>query len=422
MPYRDFHFIYTPGIIYYLALFFRFFGPLVIVERIAAMLLSILGIIFLGLLIQKQTKNSIFTFLAMFLYALWGPAHINFLWPVMCILPLIFIYFFLFSKGYFFLSGMMIAVILLFKQNFGGALILAIILHFLLVRQSKQRILMISLGFLSTITLFGIHLLATHSFIPFISDMNIYTIQEILIRKSFSVPFPRDSGGKVLLYIFPGVISGFVALRTLSLIPITLFFVYLFGIFPTPDWPHLVPFISFTGILFAFLPRIYGKRFQFTSYLLILCVIGMGLYSITVRNYYRWESPMIKHTYCLSSGRMKYMCIDEKNYAIVTQTIPLIEKKTANNSFIFAFYNNPIYYFLTNKNNPTRYIDFNVLIGKKEEQKVVAKLKGKKITTIITRFPPSNNQSTIIVRYIERNFIPIKDIYEFTVWSNKKKN
>jgi hypothetical protein len=117
---------------------------------------------------------------------------------------------------------------------------------------------------------------------------------------------------------------------------------------------------------------------------------------------------------------MKYICVDEKNYSIITQTVPLIKKETAKDQFIFAFYNNPLYYFLAQRNNPTPFIDFNVMVGKKEELKVIHELLQKKVRIIITRFPPQNSQSMLIGRYIMENYTQIHSIYEFTIWKYKK--
>ena len=423
-PYRDFHFVYTPFLIYYLAVALRIFGPLVIVERIAAAFMSIIGIFFLGALTLKVTKNKTLTFLSMFIYAVWGPAHLNFLWPVMFILPLVFLFFLSLYESRFFLAGILMGIILLSKHNFGIALGVAFLCYLFCITHSRRQILLVLGGVVSIIALFTTYLFATQSFIPFLVDMNTYTIQEIVVRKSFSVPFPTQPVGKFILYLFPGIISLFVGIGLmknkkqsfLMLIPLTVFFIYLFGIFPTPDWPHLIPLISMTGILFAVSSRIFGKRYRLIPHLFMILIIGAGLYSLVVRNYYRWEAPIIKHTHCFSSGRMRYMCVDEKNYTVLSQTVPLIEKEALHDAFIFAFYNNPLYYFLTNKDNPTRFIDFNVLIGKKEERIVVDELKRKKVRVIITRFNPHNNQSHVIINFLEKNYTPIKTVPDFVVW------
>jgi hypothetical protein len=111
------------------------------------------------------------------------------------------------------------------------------------------------------------------------------------------------------------------------------------------------------------------------------------------------------------------MCLDEKNYQVISHTLPRIRTETQNDTFIFAFYNNPLYYFLADKQNPTKYIDFNISIEKKEERAVIEELRQSKVRSIITRFPPLNSQSQIIAGYIEKNYIPTQTVYEFTVWN-----
>jgi len=428
LPYRDFHFMYTPATVYYLSFFLRLGGQFVIVERIAALLMSIFGIIFLGLLTRKLTKNHLLTFLSMFLYSLWGPTHLNFMWPVMSVLPLVFCYLFLFLGSRYFLSGIVIALILLTKQNFGAAVIISFLSSFIWVRQSKRHFFSIIYGFVSIMFLFLAHLYITGSTLSFVADINRYTIQEILIRKSFSVPFPTDSLGKFFLYLSPALISVAVGIglvwqkkkRRLIIIPLTTLAIYLLGIFPTPDWPHLTPLLGILGILFILVPSIFGSRSRWISFTLLVFVIGAGILSLFLRNYYRWESPLINNIHCFSSGRLKYMCLDDKNYTIIMQTVPTIEKEAMGDSYIFAFYNNPIYYFITKKNIPTNFINFDVLIGKKEELRVISELKKKKVGVIITRFPPRNVNSPTLVTYLEKNYTPVHEIYEFMIW--KKRN
>ena len=427
LPYRDFHFIYTPGTIYFLSLFLRLGGQYIIVERFAALCMSIIGITFLGLYINKLTKNTLLTFFTMFLYVLWGPTHINFVWPIMIVIPLVFLYLYLFHDSHFFLSGIVMGIILLCKHNFGAALIFSLICYFVVVKHSRFQIGAIFLGFMSMVMIFFLQLIATQSFIPFIADMNRYTIQEVLVRKSLSVPFPMQSIGKFFLYTFPGIISFILCMvliihkrnKILLFMPFTIFTIYLFGIFPTPDWPHLTPLISVTGILLVIFSIILGNRFRFINYIVLTIIIGAGIYSATIRNYYRWEAPLIKHTHCFSSGVMKYICIDEKNYAIITESLTNIKKETIKSSSIFAFYNNPIYYFLSQKNNPTRFIDFNLPVGQAEESRIINELQQKKVGIIITRFALPNNQSRLISKFIIKHYKPIKNTYEFTIWKYK---
>lgn len=430
VPYRDFHFVYTPVTIYYLSFFFRIFGQSLIVERIAASFLSMVGITFLGLSVRKMTNNTFLAFLSMALYAVWGPSHINFVWPVMCVLPLVFIYFYLLFSSHLLLSGVVMGILLLTKQNFGGALLISFMCYLVFTRYSKKQLLRISLGFLSVIAIFILHLLITQSFIPFLLDINTYTIQEILVRKSFSSPFPTQSIGKSILYVFPAILSLIICIgllvkkvsRSLLIIPFTTLALYLFGIFPTPDWTHLTPLLSIMGLLFVLLPRIFGERYKILSLILLLGMMGAGIYSLYTRNYYRWEAPLIRQTNCFSSGPMKNICVDDKNYAVIVRTVPVIEREAKNNSYIFAFYNNPIYYFLANKNNPSLYLDFNVLISSKEQENVISHIKQKKVAIIITRFPPQNNQSRIVVEFIEKYYVPMQSTYEFTVWKLKTKS
>ena len=426
LPYRDFHFIYTPLPIFLLSFMFRLFGSSIIVERILGLSISILGVIFLGLLTSKLTKNVLLTFFSMFLYALWGPTHINFLWPVMIVLPFVFIYLFLFLESHYFLAGLVAGVIFIFKHNFGAAVVISFICYFFIGGRPKKQIIAVSVGFISMMGAFLLFLVGTKSLIPFLLEIYTFTIQEGIIKKSFSVPYPTQSLFKSVLYAFPGICSCILGIgliiqkekRHFVIIPITFLFVYLLGIFPTPDWTHLTPLLSTTGVLIALFPLMGKRLYNGVSYLLLSIIICFGIGSLIIRNYYRWEAPLTKQTHCFSSGSMKYMCIDDKNYSIVSQTLAVMKKETATQAYIFSTYHNAIYYFLAQKKNPTSHIESPH--GSKEEQKVINELKEKKVSIIITRFPMGGNPSKIVAQFIEKNYYPMHGVYEFTVW--KKKN
>ena len=171
-----------------------------------------------------------------------------------------------------------------------------------------------------------------------------------------------------------------------------------------------------TGILIALFPSIFGKKIQVFTFLCMGCLICFGIYSALFRNYYRWEAPFLKQTHCFSSGSMKYICVDLKNYAVISQIIPIAAQASKNDSSIFTFYNDPIYYFLLQKNNPTRYIDFNLPVGEREEQNVIKKLQEKNVNVIISRFPLTDSHSKILPTFIKKNYTQLHSVYEFTVW------
>ena len=113
---------------------------------------------------------------------------------------------------------------------------------------------------------------------------------------------------------------------------------------------------------------------------------------------------------------MKYICVDLKNYAVISQIVPIAAQASQNDSSIFTFYNDPIYYFLLQKNNPTRYIDFNLPVGEREEQNVIKKLQQENVNVIISRFPLTDSHSKILPTFIEKNYTKLHSVYEFTVW------
>jgi len=427
VPYKDFHFIYTPLSIYLLALFLKIGGNYVIIERFGALALSLFGIGALGLLTEKITKNSLISFFSMFLYTLWGPTHINFIWPVMIVLPFVFFYLYLFSSKHFFLAGMVMGVVLICKHNLGAALIISCVGYCVLQKNVRRQGLFVLSGFMSVLGVFTLYLALSQSLFPFFADMNRYTIQAILVRQSFSVPFPTDSLAKFLLYSAPGIASLGVAAflffqkktKELLYIPLTTGALYFLAIFPTPDWTHLLPLLGLLGILIALIPAFLGQKSRVITYLIFILVISVAGYSALRRNYYRWEAPLTQHTNCFSQGVMKWMCLDGKNFSVITETLSRAQKETQYDSAIFTYYNDPIFYFLLQKNNPTPYNDFNVAISKDEEEGAIAALEQEKVNIVITRFGISAGQAPRVGNYIISHFTPLQNSFEFVVWKRK---
>lgn len=215
--YRDFHFAYTPGLVFYTYLFLIVFGNNLVAERIGALTVALFSVIVIYFLAKKVNHHKILIFIPIIIFLAWGPAHINFLWPVMLCIPIGFgvVYLFLlfienYKKRYLFAAGLFSSILFLVKQNFGIAIFLIYI--FLLWRYKAFRvnanILTFLSGLLLVLALFISYILATDSFNSFLNDMYVYTIQRIIFEHALDTPFFYGTNLlnkfiKSLFYLFP---------------------------------------------------------------------------------------------------------------------------------------------------------------------------------------------------------------------------
>ena len=145
-------------------------------------------------------------------------------------------------------------------------------------------------------------------------------------------------------------------------------------------------------------------------------LVFLGFYTALYKNYYRWDSPLIKQKYLISHPRVNIF-VDQKFKRIVPEIIGQIKKNTSKNDYIFIFPNAPMFYFLTERKNPTRYINFAVDLGLSgREEKVVEDIKKKDVRLILTHGAPESWRNPLISKYILENFRKKKEVFEFTLW------
>ncbi|MBI4226011.1 hypothetical protein HY612_02755 [Candidatus Roizmanbacteria bacterium] len=447
IPYRDFDFIYTPVTIYLVAAIFKLFGESILIGRLLVLVVGVLTSLLIFSITYKISKNRIFSYLSALIYLSWGPSHINFPWPTL----------FAFSSGLlaaFFLetnpfaAGVMMFVTFLFKQNFGLATLIVAIVFFVL--RKKKRVVGEIKGFfcgsISAGFIYIGYLFFTDSLIPFFNNFYLYSIKSVLFQGAFATSFP--SGIKAFFYLLPGLISlaaVFVAYkrqRENIIFPLFTLFFYIFGIRPTTDYVHLTFLLAGTGIPLSIFIRalknnkflsvsIYFKEYRkfietirnkwklIVIYAVYVLLIFIGFYTAIFKNYYRWDSPLIKQNYFISDQKAKIF-VDRKFSVVAAEIISFINQNSKKDDYIFVFYNAPMFYFLTGRQNPTRYVNFSpdLSLGKIEKQ-VIEDLINKNVRLIITHEAPDIWGNPLITKYILNNFQKKKEIFEFGLWKRE---
>ncbi len=434
VPYRDFYFLYTPGSIFSVALFFKFLGESILTARMLALLFSIASVSLLYKILERLTSNKSLVTGSIFLFLLWGPFQINFVWMVMLSISsgLAVIYFILKSNensNYACLAGISAALTLLFKQNFGVAIILVSVIAFIFNSklQTKTQILNFIFGYIFVAGSFVIYLLANDSFFVFINQMRLL-LQKTLIEGMLVTPFiyPAEFYKQVLKLIFylsPAAISvysiflAFKHNKKFIFVSIFPLFYYIFSIRPTTDLIHLAPLISISGISLALMYFLWNNKLhkKIISFAYII-LIALGLYIVIFRGYYRWDAPILSHNYFYKHPRVNIF-VDAKNKEVLDKIKPELEKSKS--GYIFVYHFAPMFYFISDKKNPTFYDDLQPkLLTETEQRKIISNIQGKRVDTILSN-SDIKVESTILAKFILTNYYPYKTIHDYTIWKHK---
>src|SRR5581483_6871954 len=364
IPYRNFHFAYTPLSMYVDSLSFLFFGTSILASRIVALVVSLITCFVLFKISKHISKTSIVQLFPLFLFLAWGPSHSNFIFPTtLAIFTGLITILFLFEKKYFW-SGFFTVITILSKQNFGIGLILVDICYLIFSKEKNKISSFTSIlkGIIISTGLYILYLLTTNSFIPFIQDFKTYTLDRIVtggtLSTSFFYGFSTVELGKTFFYLLPFLLSLYSIYllwkkrKELIFLPLFVLIYYILGIRPTTDYIHLTPLLSLIGIpLVLILENITYRTFNFFLVPFIFLLVGVGFYTALFKNYYRWNPPLWQNTVFLDSPREQIFAFDKVPQGLVEY----IQSHTKTNEPIFVNYYAPMIYFVSARVNPTKF-------------------------------------------------------------------
>lgn len=434
LPYKDFNFIYTPGSLFVISAAYAIFGESILSGKLLVVIIAIVTSIFIYLSTYRLTSKRTISLLSTFTYLAWGPSHINFPLPtVFCLLAgivslLIFTVILEHPKKIYFITlGLIISLTFFFKQNFGIALFFDYAILFLVFNKSRTKSIFYFLGAFLGLTIFVIYLFFTQSINNFFSYSS-YAFQEYFPRHTVIAPFPFDMSNpvisifKICIYLFPIVLSILIILccifkkNKIQLIAVSFFVAsyYLVGIYPSTDYVHLSPLLSLLGLPLAALIQTKLLKSNILIYLLFLCIIIGGFYTALFKGFYRWNAPIVQQIHYLNHPRMKIWS-DNKDLETLAY---YIQKNSAKNDYIYYYFYEPIFYFISDRKNPIKYLD-SFLPDEKMQAEYINAI-GNKGTKLVISSTPSNMWfRSPLSTYILNNYVASATISGYTVW---KKN
>lgn len=422
IPYKDFQYLYNPGSLYINAAAFLIFGESILSTRIFAFLFSVGMVVMLYLFGQRLKLPVWFTFISIASYVFWGPGHINFIWPVMIVILTGFVTNYLLLRGIetkdrrvrmqlLFFSGVTSALTLILKQNFGLAIVLNTILVFVFIKQyrNENAIKIHLIGYLLVWLVQILYFYFTNSLVIYLQEMYYFMFIKILQNGMLASPYPWAYPApflymlaKLLFYMLPFLV-GLITLGVTIWRKSNLFFFatfvtlyYILSIRPTTDYVHLVPLIAMMSISFMVLYALVKTKTQRGIMILIVSILSaVGLYTTLFSNYYRWEYPLITDSVYLDNPKAG-IWTDPHEAAIANSIVHYIDAHTTDGEYIYIYGLSPMYYFLTNTKNPTRYDYFHTGVQTNDSvADTIAILQKKKINLILADAPLTATASPV---------------------------
>lgn len=442
VPYKDFQFVYHPGVLYLQAAAFWSFGTSILSSRLIALLNTILSCALLYLIAKKNNFSRFARITTVSLFVVWGAGHINFIWPVMlCITTGIASVYFWANwlesnkKREVICAGIAAALTLVFKQNFGLAIFIAnaIFILFFVERKKLKIILYFLVGVAITISLQLLYFYFTNSFSNYVSDMRYLLIERIFLKGVFNSALPWEYSTnpisklfKIIIYTAPLLTSfvGFLISKSKKNLTLTYYAIlaasyYGLSIRPTTDYVHLTPLIAVTVffVVYAFEATI-NKKLKFVGGIFAVLLLIFGLYSSLFKNYYRWDTPLSKQTIIFEDPRI-LVHTDQISKDAVESIISFFKYELRNEEYLFVYSFAPTFNFILDEKNPTRfdYLHTGVL-NEAVEEEVISTLKQKNLRYILTDVQVENENDRI-GKYILSEYTPLKKYSKYTIWKRK---
>lgn len=422
IPYKDFHFIYFPGSLFLTAGVLSVWKS-ILALRLVAMIFSLLSIILIYKISFSVSRNIALSLLSSAIFFLFLPATINYLapTPLAICMSLLTIYLLFVNKATeyrVFLAGLTTVLAMLFKQNFGVALVLVSIIGVFLSEENKlSTYKSYFIGTLIGLVPIVIFFLLSGSLSSFFNDMHYFVIEKTLGQSLQVTPFiPPGDGVKLVLKIFfytlpfavslIAIILAFKKNKELALVPIFVMLFYIFGIRPTTDYIHLAPLLAVTGLSFAVIYSLAMRESAKTIiYIAMVCLVFVGFFTVGFWHYYRWDSPLKDHGIFLSHPRVLIFGNDMAEKS-VRRFGEIVRDNRKDNSYLYTYDYMPMYYFLTDSKNPTHF-DFIPPLTESEEKEIVRDLESSN-TRVIVSYSNLEGDKTTLGRFIKANFVLIE--------------
>ena len=451
--YKDFSIVYTPGIYLYTALAFKIFGVKLWSATAAWGFISAVNCLLIYILGNKFFPRKLALLLPFVLWIIPGPPHKSFL-VFFCLLHLLILLRLLAvnNKGLYLFSGLVAGVSFIFRLD----LLLSLVIPLLLVeflkfldpvnnvtRKSQvivtiKNLTVFSAGIVIAISPLALYLYINSALIEAVNQ-TIYFLGTAKSRL-FLLP-PLKDIFSWSIWDFSNYAVIFIPLGIYSLLLVELVKKIRAGQFSHADKMLLVFFIygllsmhqilrwPWAGRLYQILPpfiianiylimRYYVNRnkqgikkphFIFTGILAAtnFVLFSLIISSLAMSDMYTNGSILIRFTNTTSVSTPKASFYTTKEEAAhIHKIIDIIEAETKKDEFIYIMQYYPMYYFITERRNATKYYFLEAYVYSEEKQRdVVKELEDKKVKFIISGpNHPETPEATVLNEYLNEHY------------------
>ncbi|MFH1361003.1 MAG: hypothetical protein ABIJ41_08275 [Candidatus Omnitrophota bacterium] len=462
-PYRDYWWVYGPLMPYYYALFYKMFGISIQTVLLGKIVLWVLSGLFVYLALAAILPAS-FAFLASVWYWAFNPTFTytyNHIGGVCCTLLIIYLTFLYIKKPrtiLILLNFVFLFVLCLIKINIGCAGLLAFAISLYIIDKISKNPLAVKNRKTGLCVLVAIPLLAAFIHWLFVRGLTVAEIRQCIIYLPEDRPIHASilTTGQTLWGIMihhvsstlPNFLFSMLVLlcilnyihmqrtkkmkgqearqTSLSLAVLLIFSGFYSHEFLLSGIPYRLYWISFFLMMFNMILICKTIRFLPKFYKSLFLVIFLFMASLFI-----YDKRQLIKTYKIPAQRLLFKTADvymanpcDWIMTVKLTTSYLTEHLDKNELFLALPYD-PIYYFLTNKESPTRQLIFfdHINIPKEQEQEIIRELEKKNVHYIVLssrlRSPApgigtfGETYCPVLAKYIDENF---KVVAQFGNW------
>ena len=465
---RDFYCLYGPMLIYPLALVMKLFGTSVAVERFYRYFLDLTayGIVIFFLYNTMRSKAvfilSSFLFLAIFPSFSTPSINFTYLRFILGMLPLLLMFSYLGNgkKYLLLLSGMVVAQSLLFSQEAGMCSLISIAVSFFIYsisrhnwRASVHECFLFLMGCIISALPILVYLSFKGALIPFMDSLYGFPKLAMLGSGGLQAPafknFISNPLGNSLffywvifiyvfaaIYLIPLLLIGKINRDNLLKMSVLIFGILLFIVAVrrySPENVHKV-FSPCVVLIFLFLDNavtgiIHRRSFIRIGHFILFVLIVTSAFVLVIRTG-QLKANIQNSRYILDNKWTRLptgyeipfidrggIFFDQVTADSINRLYYFLNTNTSTGEYVYFFPNEAAYYFLFNRNNPTRYAISYFAITSEQRRELVADLeKNKPVYVVYSKETwrvdkiPESIQVPEVVNYIYQKYRPYLDM------------
>ncbi len=356
LPYRDFHFSYTPITLFFNCLSFIIFKTAILSSRLLVITLFLISSVLVYKIVFLSTKNKFYATVSLILLVTLGPSQVNFPspWTWTLFTGLLSNYLFLKfiqkrENKYLLFAGIACFSVFLSEQ-FAGVMMVIPIAIFFSVKHARTISSIISFfyGYIWSIIFFIVYLLFTQSFPSFIYDLH---------RSFFTVGYYFSSphtAQTVMLIIIMLVFSTASAVllfvrRRFHLLFLPLFCASLiFSLILNGTYFDNTLYVSLIGIPIA----LYLRYNISTNVRVLILIVSFSLILLGFQRILATVELVLNKNLVYYQHDKVNILIDKNLKSTIEELEPVVALNSQSNGYIFVDPNDTIMYFLMNRKEP----------------------------------------------------------------------